>query len=140
MRAPLPPVLVRFLVLAPPIAWCAVLWWISSQPQPPVDPQMNDKMAHGLAYGLLGALWVRAFWFTTDYPAWRVFLTGLGLAAGYGVVDELHQSFVPGRDASVGDGVADFAGALLGAGLAQGMYLLTLRLGRGRSFAPSRDP
>jgi VanZ family protein len=34
------------------------------------------------------------------------------------VVDEIHQSFVPGRDANVWDWVADTLGALAGAGIA----------------------
>jgi VanZ family protein len=37
------------------------------------------------------------------------------LATAYGVSDEYHQSFVPGRDASVRDVGSDFAGAALGA-------------------------
>ena len=32
----------------------------------------------------------------------------------YGISDEFHQSFVPSRDASVLDVLADLAGALLG--------------------------
>lgn len=46
---------------------------------------------------------------------------GLALAAGvlaavlYGATDELHQAFVPGRDAAVLDLVFDLVGALLGA-------------------------
>ncbi|MDH3980911.1 MAG: VanZ family protein, partial [Gammaproteobacteria bacterium] len=39
------------------------------------------------------------------------------LTALYGVLDEFHQSFVPGRNADVLDVLADASGALLGAGL-----------------------
>ena len=35
------------------------------------------------------------------------------LAGGYGIFDELHQSRVAGRHASVGDWLADLAGVLL---------------------------
>jgi VanZ family protein len=44
-----------------------------------------------------------------------VFSTAALAAVLYGLSDEVHQSFIPGRDASVGDVVADALGALLGA-------------------------
>jgi VanZ family protein len=39
----------------------------------------------------------------------------VGLCTLYGISDEVHQSFVPGRDASAGDVAKDFAGASLAA-------------------------
>ncbi|MGB5540538.1 MAG: VanZ family protein, partial [Gammaproteobacteria bacterium] len=42
----------------------------------------------------------------------------------YGVLDEIHQYFVPGRQADVLDVLADVSGGLLGAGL---MFLLLRR-------------
>ena len=39
------------------------------------------------------------------------------LATGYGVADEIHQSYVPGRDASAADAAKDLAGAALAAWL-----------------------
>jgi VanZ family protein len=41
------------------------------------------------------------------------------IAAVYGIVDEIHQYFVPGRDCSPWDWVADALGAAAGAGMAQ---------------------
>ena len=54
--------------------------------------------------------------------AWGKVRTGSGVSGllfllmgvGYGALDEWHQGFVPGRDASVGDWVADSAGVILG--------------------------
>ncbi|MBI5056446.1 MAG: VanZ family protein [Nitrospirae bacterium] len=43
-----------------------------------------------------------------------VFAAAVLLTLLYGVSDEFHQSFVPGRDSSFGDALADFTGALLG--------------------------
>jgi VanZ family protein len=42
-------------------------------------------------------------------------LTAL-LGSVYGVIDEVHQYFVPGRDCNVWDWIADTLGAILGAG------------------------
>jgi VanZ family protein len=36
------------------------------------------------------------------------------IGAGYGALDEWHQSFVPGRDANLGDWMADVVGVMLG--------------------------
>jgi VanZ family protein len=59
-----------------------------------------------LAYALLGFLLGRGL--GGLYPAFF-------LAALYGLVDEGHQSFVPGREAFGLDLLADFLGAYLGA-------------------------
>jgi VanZ family protein len=41
------------------------------------------------------------------------------LSSLYGVTDELHQAFVPGRVASIGDLVADSIGAFTGSYIAR---------------------
>ena len=70
-----------------------------------------DKVTHFLVYGLLGTLFVRV----RGLKEWPVL--GLGwavvFASGYGVVDEWHQSFTPGRFVEFADWVADTLGALL---------------------------
>jgi VanZ family protein len=45
----------------------------------------------------------------------RVAVLAAALAGAYGVTDEWHQTFTPGRDASLADVVKDLAGAVLGA-------------------------
>ncbi len=70
-----------------------------------------DKLAHGGLFLILGLS-----------LAWGNQSTGTGVSGlvlsligvGYGALDEWHQSFVPGRDSSVGDWVADSAGVMLG--------------------------
>jgi len=84
-----------------------LLWWLSDQPATGMGlPHPWDKGAHFLAYGLLGFLLGVAF---------GDFRPALLLAALYGVVDEWHQSFVPGREAFGLDLLADFLGAYFGA-------------------------
>ena len=65
-----------------------------------------DKVAHFSVYGLLGTLLVRTQWGGRWAP-----LVALGMASLYGVSDEIHQSYVPGRSIEFADWVADTAGA-----------------------------
>lgn len=69
-------------------------------------PAGADKVGHAGAYAVLGALLTLA--------TGRVWVAVL-LATLFGVSDEIHQYFVPGRAADVLDVVADGVGALLGA-------------------------
>lgn len=103
----------------PALALMLLVFVVSSMPEPPSAPGgMSDTGAHGLAYGLLGALVLRAL---AD-ARWSGVTLGRAAAAVliatvYGVTDELHQWFVPGRVADVRDLTADAAGALVGVGL-----------------------
>jgi prolyl oligopeptidase len=107
------PVRLRTLHLfGPPIAWCAAIFFLSDQSELPATPG-GDKTAHLVAYGIMAVLFARAFWFGTRWSL--PFLTAAVVSAVYGASDELHQSFVPGRDASLGDLIADAIGSGLGA-------------------------
>jgi VanZ family protein len=71
---------------------------------------------HFIAFGTLGiavGLWIPpAFW--QRRLALSLLLVTV-IVSAYGVTDELHQSFVPGRDCDVWDWVADTLGAFSGA-------------------------
>lgn len=73
---------------------------------------IDDGIWHGLGYGVLAALLLRAFaaarW---EAVTGRTALLATAVATLYGVTDELHQWFVPGRTAEWSDLVADAAGA-----------------------------
>ena len=97
----------------PVAAMMALLFFLSSRSDMPGMPTGWDKLLHLGAYGLLALLALRAF-----HGGWgRLTAAGsagaLLLAGGYGIFDELHQSRVAGRHASVGDWLADLAGVLL---------------------------
>jgi VanZ family protein len=78
----------------------------------------QDKVAHFLGYGFLGALFVRAFWGTRPETDWRMlWLLGAACAGLYGLTDEFHQSFVSTRSADPADFVADIVGGATGAWL-----------------------
>jgi len=74
------------------------------------------KSAHFLEYAMLGVLLWRAVYYDPGLAAWRTrsFFLALLLAALYAASDEFHQSFVPGRDASVRDVMLDTCGAGFG--------------------------
>lgn len=93
------------------MAWAALLFGLSSLPagSTPTSPFSfpgDDKVVHAALYAVLGALLRVALGRTG--PA-------IALAAAYGVTDEVHQAFVPGRDADVFDWIADVVGAVVGA-------------------------
>ena len=72
--------------------------------------ETNVEMAgHLLGYALLS----RAFLFGLNNRDWKSLCTAAILAMLYGVSDEIHQSFVPGRVASIADLGIDLVGILL---------------------------
>lgn len=75
-------------------------------------PAPLDKLAHFVEYAVLGFLLCRGL----GKSSWR-WILALALAAFYGFIDELHQSFVPSREASGWDLLADGVGAFVGAWL-----------------------
>lgn len=70
----------------------------------------GDKLLHGVAYAVLGGLVAIAL-SRGGRLGWLRGLAALAIAVLYGVSDEWHQSFVPGRDTSFGDLLADTIGA-----------------------------
>ena len=104
----------------PVILYCLALFIQSSFPASeslPAFPQ-SDKLMHTGAYALLGFLFLRAFQ-TTRFAwtaAWLMLVSALS-ASTYGVSDELHQYFVPTREFSFGDMLANTLGSFIGAAL-----------------------
>jgi VanZ family protein len=93
----------------------ALIFWISSLSRAPLPEGLSDKTGHGLGYLGLAVVVLRAL---TGQSSARVGVkhacVALLIAVGYGVSDEFHQSFVPGRSSDVHDVVADAAGAATG--------------------------
>jgi VanZ family protein len=71
----------------------------------------KDKLGHFLAYL---ALSVNAMYFVVG---WRHLVITVILVLGYGGVLEILQGFVPGRDSSILDMVANSYGAFVGIGI-----------------------
>ena len=132
----------------PPLIYMGLIFIISSLEQPPLPmPKFEwltiDKLYHFIEYGILGALLAIAF---VNVPcrggapgpprlggrirdreargprptaSWR-WAGAVLIAILYGASDEWHQTFVPGRLATLADWVADVVGAITGV---LGVYL-----------------
>ncbi|HVR44874.1 MAG TPA: VanZ family protein, partial [Thermoanaerobaculia bacterium] len=84
----------------------------------PLPGGVSDKSAHTLVYAGLSVLvlFALARGRASEVTMRRCLLAAV-VAAVYGMTDEWHQSFVPGRTAEWGDVRANATGAALGAGL-----------------------
>ncbi len=120
----------RVLGWGPAALWAAVLFLLSELQGTDVGlPAGADKLVHGGLYLILGLSLAWGKWRTRSVvPVILLLLIGVG----YGALDEWHQSFVPGRDVSVGDWVADSAGVMLGLLLFSGISSRS----RGRKRSP----
>jgi VanZ family protein len=101
----------------PAFVWCLGIFLLSAIPRVPavLTPFQVDKIAHAVIYGVLCFLVWRAFFFQSH----SIFLRRHALMASvlfscvYGVLDEIHQLYVPGRSSDPFDVVADGTGALV---------------------------
>jgi VanZ family protein len=110
-----------------PLALMGLIFLLSSRESVGPDlPAFTRVIAHFCEYALLAALWAWAL-----YPAIgpRGFAIAAALTFAYAISDELHQSFVPGRDADPLDLVVD------GLGVVAAIALLRARAAAAR---PSR--
>ena len=99
--------------------YCAAIWFLSSQPGPgdfelPFIFVGMDKVAHMILYGGLAAI-VSVGFRRSGRPVkpWVQVFVPVLFATFYGVTDEIHQYFVPTRNADIFDIFADLAGAAL---------------------------
>ena len=106
------------------VIWALFLFALTSWPRPPRVPIVSeipnfDKLVHFSLYGVEAFL----IYFAVPWPGRAGFsgarvLAVLGAMAVWGVADETHQAWIPGRSMEGGDVVADVVGAAAGAGLA----------------------
>ncbi len=127
----------------PPILVAGAIFWLSSMSASEVEEtgraeslgRYTGEIAHGIEYLVLSALLMRAL------VAWRpasaapgsgprlarLGAVAIAISALYGVSDEWHQTFVPGRAAEAKDVLIDFAGALVGSAAYAALYLIWRR-------------
>lgn len=107
--------LLQRISLLSALAWMALLFYLSNQPtlDTPSLFEGQDKIFHGGAYAVLGILLLAAQRLYPGGYSWRQVGASALLASLYGMTDEFHQAFVPGRSSDVLDWAADTVGALL---------------------------
>jgi len=102
----------------PVAAWMALIFAVSSRPLPAYARVLPDWSTHAGAFAVLSLLACRALAGGLGLPVGRRdALVAVVLCTIYGVSDEFHQSFVPGRDATSWDVLKDAVGAVIGAWL-----------------------
>lgn len=106
-----------------PVAlYAGAIFFLSAQSHPEEHlpsfllKDVSDKVLHTVEYAVLGGLCYRAFrWGLNGQVAARALIIAIVTASLYGVTDEVHQLFVPFRESSWQDWLADTIGAVIGA-------------------------
>ncbi|HNV93421.1 MAG TPA: VanZ family protein [Candidatus Cloacimonas sp.] len=110
-----------FRTIYPTLFWLIIIWILSSIPSqdlPSVNIVGFDKLQHLGVYAVLGCLigyWLRF----KNWDIKKIVLIYLGLIVLAGI-DEYHQRYIPGRDVSIYDFLANASGLIIG-------FLLYLR-------------
>jgi VanZ family protein len=117
----------------PAFLWAVIIFAFSSIPRlmpPHLGLRYHDKIYHFIEFAIFGLLLIQALrhrYSFTQRPAAIGWAVALGVL--WGALDEFHQLFVAGREASLLDALADSGGVLFAAGLAW-LWLLKRRSAR----------
>jgi len=100
----------------PAIFWALAITLVSSIPNltaPGENITLNDKLAHFTEYFILSA--ALAHGIIRAGRSRGILIPTVLICIAFGAIDELHQSFVPGRTMELLDLLADSVGAVCGA-------------------------
>ena len=101
-------------------AYGGMVFYLSSLPQPGMAGRLPDYFSHPIEYLGLTVLLIRALNGGFHRPVGGgIYLAAVSLAVAYAVSDEIHQSMVPHRRASVKDVLSDTLGAVAAMGVAE---------------------
>lgn len=105
----------KFLRVLPLIAVCLTNVLFSHQPSPilmDLGFTFEDKLLHISAFFVLGIAMLFAL---SPYKLPKIYriLIVISFGAIWGLLDEVHQSFVPNRTAALDDWIADVIGVIL---------------------------
>ena len=106
----------------PAALYAGLIFFLSAQSHPEetlpsfLFKEVSDKVLHAVEYGILAVLCYRAFrWAAGAAIARQAVVLAILTASVYGITDEVHQAFVPLRESSWQDWLADTIGAAIGA-------------------------
>jgi VanZ family protein len=106
----------------PVVLYAGAIFFLSAQSHPEEQlpkvllEKVSDKVLHAVEYAILAMLCYRAFrWAAGPSVARQALVLAIVTASVYGITDEAHQLFVPFRESSWLDWLADTAGASVGA-------------------------
>jgi len=106
----------------PAVLYAGAIFFLSSQSHPEEQlpsfllENVSDKVLHAVEYGILAVLCFRTFrWAAGPAVARQAVVLAIVTASVYGITDEVHQLFVPFRESSWQDWLADTIGAAIGA-------------------------
>ncbi|NOX17310.1 MAG: hypothetical protein GXO87_03395 [Chlorobi bacterium] len=90
---------------------------------------VSDKIEHFFAYMVLAFLVLLTFHFQEKIESFHIYpvLSTIAIVSIYGLLDELHQNLIPGRDPEVYDWVANFLGAVVGVIILNYLFLKPLK-------------
>lgn len=112
-------------IFMPPLSLMALIFLTSSLPGDVEHGALNfmlmlkptlQNSLHVPLFGTLQYLWLRALT-KASRTGCRAIFTAIAITFSYGLLDEYHQMFVPGRYASVSDVGLNLLGILIGTGL-----------------------
>jgi VanZ family protein len=131
----------------PPLGYMISIFFMSSQSDPQIGGDTPDYVLHSIGYFVLTLLLIRLL--LAEQPQkllklavifcgskntngallfWHIAsATGVLIAIGYGITDELHQYFTPGRHCSFNDLLANSFGAFMAYGVSMLDYLIISR-------------
>ena len=107
----------NWLIQAAAFGWAILLFILSSIPYlhgPDFGLPFADKIHHLIAYLIFGLLVSRALYNQNRFPKLkaRYLVFSFLICFLYGISDEFHQSFVPGRVSDIFDLMADGTGVI----------------------------
>jgi VanZ family protein len=108
----------RVLAWLPAVAWAGLIFFLSAQPDETLEKlglqgQLLSIGGHLVVYFVLMVLLVVALRLSSNLPSRQVYILSFLIVALYGLSDEYHQSFVPGRTATIADWFVDLIGAAI---------------------------
>ena len=105
----------------PVVGYAGVIFYLSAQSHPEDElpaflfKDVSDKVLHAVEYGILSLLCYRVFrWAAGPAVGRQAVVLAILTASLFGLTDEVHQLFVPFRESSWQDWVADTIGAVIG--------------------------